>query len=53
MHETQLSGVTWRTANLTAADRRAADDSAGRLFAQLRRRVSGRRTRSPSLGDAS
>jgi hypothetical protein len=42
MHEAQLTGVTWRTANLTAADRRAADDSVGRLFTQFRRRVHGR-----------
>ena len=46
MHEAQLSGVTWRTTNLTAADRRAADDSAGRLFAQFRRRIASRWPRS-------
>ena len=45
MHEAQLSGVTWRTANLTAADRRAADESAGRLFALFRRGISAGRSR--------
>jgi|RhiMethySRZTD1v2_1073278.scaffolds.fasta_scaffold08173_7 hypothetical protein len=45
MHEAQLSLVTWRTDNLTAADRRAADDSAGRLFAQFRGRLRARRPR--------
>lgn len=45
MHEAQLTGVTWRTANLTAADRRTADDSVGRLFARFRGRlrIAGRR----------
>jgi hypothetical protein len=45
MHDTHLTGTIWRTANLTDAERRAADDSMGHLFAQFRRRTRLRRAR--------
>ena len=38
MHETYLAGAAWRMTNLTDAERRAADDSMGRLYATFRRR---------------
>lgn len=39
MHDAHLTGAVWRMANLTDAERRDADDSMGRLYAQFRRRV--------------
>jgi hypothetical protein len=39
MHDTHLTWTVWRMTNLTNAERREADDSMGRLFAQFRRRT--------------
>jgi hypothetical protein len=46
MHDAHLTGAVWRMTNLTGAERREADDSMGRLFAQFRRRTRRRRARS-------
>jgi hypothetical protein len=47
MHDSQLTSAVWRMTNLTNAERREAEDSMGRLFAQFRRRTRLPRARSP------
>ena len=39
MQDAQLTWVVWRMNNLTDAERREADESVGRIYARLRRRL--------------